>query len=85
MPKKPTSPGVVEGQWLTVKEAASQLRVSESLIRQMFHEGRLAGVRVGSKLIRIAAEGLKIDPPKRESPKRPPPLEILGDYKALGE
>lgn len=75
---------IIPGRWETVKQAAARLQVSESLIRQMFHEGRILGRRIGKKLIRIAAEALVIDAIK-ESPRNKPPMEVLGNYRALGE
>lgn len=41
-----------ESEFLTTKQAAYKLQVSEQTIRNLYHEGKLRGQRVG-KLIRI--------------------------------
>lgn len=43
---------------LTVRETADRLKISESLVRDLFRKGRLRGLRIGKKLIRIFADSL---------------------------
>lgn len=43
---------------LTVRETADRLKISESLVRDLFRKGRLRGMRIGPKLIRIFANSL---------------------------
>lgn len=43
---------------LTVREATDRLKISESLVRELFRKGRLKGLRIGKKLIRIFADSL---------------------------
>ena len=61
-------------EWLTPKEAAAKLKVSEQLIRSMYHAKKLRGMRIG-KLIRIDADSLGMDTTAR--PKR---QRVVKDY-----
>ena len=60
-------------EYLTVREAATKLKVSDSTIRNLFRDGRLKGFRLG-KLIRIQADSLVMND---RQPKR---RRVVKDY-----
>jgi excisionase family DNA binding protein len=43
---------------LTVEEVAEALRVDDATVRRWIADGRLAGVRLGPKLLRVKASDL---------------------------
>lgn len=72
-----TNPNPTADEWLTVREAATVLKVSDTFVRQMFHSGKLTGQKLGPKTIRILKSCLKLPEPRVETAR--PVKDYLGD------
>jgi len=44
--------------WITLREAAQRLQISEKSVRRWIADGRLKGVRIGPRMIRVDAASI---------------------------
>ena len=42
-------------EWLTLRDTAERLQISEKSVRRWIADGRLKGVRIGPRMIRVDA------------------------------
>lgn len=69
-------------EFLTARQLAGLLQVSESTVRRLAREGRIPSIRLTSRLMRFhlpAVLGALDSTQQKSRPRRPPPLQTTED------